>query len=193
MSGRGASGAKPAAVAPPLSRPSLTRGPPSPAEGGGNAEALQKIWPDALLAARLLATDPHGFGGAVVRAGPGPVRERWRDTLRAALPQGTPWRRLPPGIGDDSLLGGPGAAATVAAGRPVARDGLLAEADGGLIVVPMAERLTPGIAARFTAALDTGTASERPARFGLVLLDEGEGDETVTEALADRRAFRIDL
>ncbi|MCJ2056714.1 magnesium chelatase subunit D [Methylobacterium sp. J-048] len=193
MAGRGASGAKPAAVAPPISRPSLTRGPPSPAEGRGNAEALQKIWPDALLAARLLATDPHGFGGAVVRAGPGPVRERWLDTLRAALPQGTPWRRLPPGIGDDSLLGGLDLAATLAAGRPVARAGLLAEADGGLIVVPMAERLAPGIAARLTAALDTGTASERPARFGLVLLDEGEGDETVTEALADRLAFRIDL
>ncbi len=193
MSGRGASGAKPAAVALPLSRPSLTRGPPSPAEGGGKADAPQRIWPDALLAAHLLATDSHGFGGAVVRAGPGPVRERWLDGLRAALPPGTPWRRLPPGIGDDSLLGGLDLAATLAAGRPVARAGLLAETDGGLIVVPMAERLPPGIAARLASALDTGTASERRARFGLVLLDEGEGDETVAEALADRVAFRIDL
>ncbi|MCJ2093855.1 magnesium chelatase subunit D [Methylobacterium sp. J-072] len=193
MSGSGASGAKPAVVALPLSRPSLTRGPPSPAEGGGKAEAPQNIWPDALRAARLLATDPHGFGGAVLRAGPGPVRERWLDSLRAMLPPETPWRRLPPGIGDDSLLGGLDLAATLAAGRPVARAGLLAEADGGLIVVPMAERLPPGIAARLAGALDTGTASESPARFGLVLLDEGEGDETVSDALADRLAFRIDL
>ena len=193
MSGRGASGANPAAVARPLFRPSLTRGPSSPAEGGEKADAPQRIWPDALLAAHLLATDPHGFGGAVVRAGPGPVRERWLDGLRATLPPGTPWRRLPPGIGDDSLLGGLDLAATLAAGRPVARAGLLAETDGGLIVVPMAERLPPGIAARLASALDTGTASERRARFGLVLLDEGEGDETVAEALADRVAFRIDL
>ncbi|WP_305544707.1 magnesium chelatase subunit D [Methylobacterium sp. NEAU K] len=151
------------------------------------------MWPDAVLAARLLATDPHGFGGTVVRAAPGPVRERWLDLLRAALPPGAPWRRLPPGIGDESLLGGLDLAATLSAGTPVARAGLLAEADGGLIVVPMAERLPPGIAARLAAALDTGTASERGARFGLVLLDEGEGDETVAEALADHLAFRIDL
>ncbi|TXN73771.1 magnesium chelatase ATPase subunit D, partial [Methylobacterium sp. WL18] len=54
----------------------------------GNTEAPKKIWPDALLAARLLATDPHGFGGAVVRSWPGPVRDRWLDALRAALPPG---------------------------------------------------------------------------------------------------------
>ncbi|MER2195675.1 magnesium chelatase subunit D [Methylobacterium brachiatum] len=156
-------------------------------------EASQNIWPDALRAARLLGADPHGFGGAVVRAAPGPVRERWLDAVRAQLPPETPWRRLPPGIGDDSLLGGLDLAATLAAGRPVARAGLLAQTDGGLIVVPMAERLPPGIAARLAGALDSGTASEHPARFGLILLDEGEGDEAVADALADRLAFRIDL
>ncbi|WCS27057.1 magnesium chelatase subunit D [Methylobacterium sp. NMS14P] len=150
-------------------------------------------WADARLAARLLASDPHGFGGAVLRAPAGPVRERWLDILRAALPPGTPWRRLPPGIGDDGLLGGLDLAATLAAGRPVARAGLLAEADGGIVVVPMAERLAPGTASRIAAALDTGTASERSARFGLILLDEGVADEAVAEALADRLAFRVDL
>ena len=174
----------------PLSRPPLTRGPPSPAEGGGIAPSL---WIDAHLAARLLAADPPGFGGAVLRAAPGPVRERWLEALRAALPAETPWRRLPPGIGDDALLGGLDLAATLAAGRPVARAGLLAQAHGGIVVVPMAERLPPGTASRLAAALDTGTASDRPARFGLILLDEGEGDETVAEPLADRLAFRIDL
>ncbi|MCJ2136173.1 magnesium chelatase subunit D [Methylobacterium sp. J-026] len=141
----------------------------------------------------LLAADPAAFGGAVVRAPPGPVRERWLETLRAALPPGTPWRRLPPAIGDDSLLGGLDLAATLAAGRAITRAGLLAQADGGIVVVPMAERLPPGTASRLAAALDTGTASDRPARFGLILLDEGEADETVAEALADRLAFRIDL
>lgn len=150
-------------------------------------------WAEAGLAARLLAADPHGFGGAVLRAPAGPVRERWLDILRAALPPGTPWRRLPPGTGDDGLLGGLDLAATLAAGRPVARAGLLAESDGGVVVVPMAERLPPGTASRLAAALDTGTVSDRGARFGLILLDEGEADETVAEALADRLAFRIDL
>jgi magnesium chelatase subunit D len=170
----------------------VTGAPPrSPAAEGGGEEPGR--WADARLAARLIAADPRGFGGAVLRAAPGPVRERWLDTLRAARAAGTPWRRLPPAIGDDGLLGGLDLAATLAAGRPVARAGLLAEADGGIVVVPMAERLPPGTASRLATALDTGTASDRPARFGLILLDEGEAEETVAEALADRLAFRIDL
>lgn len=179
----------PAAFGGALSSGAVPQGQRAP----GGTEASQNIWPDALRAARLLAADAHRFGGAVVRAAPGPVRDRWLDAVRAARPPGTPWRRLPPGIGDDSLLGGLDLAATLAAGRPVARAGLLAQADGGLIVVPMAERLPPGIAVRLAGALDSGTASEHPARFGLILLDEGEGDETVADALADRLAFRIDL
>ncbi|MCJ2102678.1 magnesium chelatase subunit D [Methylobacterium sp. E-046] len=155
--------------------------------------AAPSPWTDARSAARLLAADPHGLRGAVVRAAPGPVRERWLDDLRGALQPGTPWRRLPPAIGDDGLLGGLDLAATLAAGRPVARAGLLAQADGGIVVVPMAERLPAGTASRLAAALDTGTVADRPARFGLILLDEGEADETVAEALADRLAFRIDL
>jgi magnesium chelatase subunit D len=162
---------------------------PRAGEGGSTSDR----WADACLAARLIAADPPACGGGVLRAAPGPVREGWLDILRAALPPGTPWRRLPPGIGDDALLGGLDLAATLAAGRPVVRAGLLAEADGGIVLVPMAERLPAGTAARLAAALDTGTASDRPARFGLILLDEGEADELVAEALADRLAFRLDL
>ncbi|MCJ2074078.1 magnesium chelatase ATPase subunit D, partial [Methylobacterium sp. E-016] len=89
------------------------------------------------------------------------------------------------------LLGGLDLAATLSAGRPMAQAGLLAEADGGLVVVPMAERLSLGTAARLAAALDTGTITvardgfceTRPARFGLVLLDEGLDDEAPPSAL----------
>ncbi|MDP4024883.1 VWA domain-containing protein [Methylobacterium sp. NEAU 140] len=165
---------------------------PLPSAGSGD-DAAARVWADALLAADLLANDPHGLGGAVVRAAPGPVRDAWLAALRAALPADTPWRRMPPGIGDDGLLGGLDLAATLAAGRPVTRPGLLAEAEGGVLVAPMAERLPPGTAGRLAAALDTGRAGDTPARFGLVLLDEGLDDETVPEALADRLAFRIDL
>ncbi|GJE28549.1 magnesium chelatase subunit D [Methylobacterium organophilum] len=158
-------------------------------------------WSDALRVAALVAADPHGLGGVVVRAGAGPVRERWLAALRARLPPETPWRRMPAGIADDRLIGGLDLPATLRAGHPVAQAGLLAEADGGLIVVPMAERLAAGTVARLAAALDTGAvALERegssarlPARIGLILLDEGGAEESVAEALADRLAFRIDL
>ncbi|WP_233385944.1 magnesium chelatase subunit D [Methylobacterium sp. C25] len=158
-------------------------------------------WLDALRVAALLAADPHGCGGVVLRARAGPVRERWLDLLRSALPAGTPLRRMPASIADDRLLGGLDLAATLRAGRPVSQSGLLAEADGGIVVVPMAERLSPGTVARLCAALDTGSISlerdglqgRQPARFGLVLLDEGADDEAVAEALADRLAFQVDL
>lgn len=154
-----------------------------------------RIWADALLTLRLLATDPHGLGGIVVRAAPGPVRDAWLDRLREAIGPERPFRRMPPGIGDEGLLGGLDLAATLSSGRPVLRTGLLAAADGGVIVVPMAERLEPGTAARLATALDTGCAGPEgaSARFGLVLLDEGRDDEAAPAALADRLAFRIDL
>ncbi|WP_018043269.1 magnesium chelatase subunit D [Methylobacterium sp. 88A] len=160
------------------------------------------IWADALLVARLVAVDPHGCGGVVVRAGAGPVRDRWLDIVRENLNPGKPLRRMPAGIAEDRLVGGLDLAATLAAGRPVAQAGLLAEADGGLLVAAMAERMGQGTAAHLAAALDTGRlrverdglAETRPARFGLVLLDEGIGeDEAAPAALADRLAFHLDL
>ncbi|MEH3148708.1 MAG: magnesium chelatase subunit D [Methylobacterium frigidaeris] len=165
------------------------------------APAPDGTWTRACLAAALAALDPAG-SGVVLRARPGPVREAWLDRLRALLPAGTPVSRLPAGIADDALLGGLDLPATLRAGRPVAQPGLLARSDGGVVVVPMAERLGPGTAARIAQALDTGTvevardgiATRHPARFGLVLLDEGEGeDEAVPAALADRAAMHLDL
>ncbi|MDQ0521199.1 VWA domain-containing protein [Methylobacterium gregans] len=182
------------------------RGPaPHPASEAAIRTDARAAWTSALRVAALLAADPHGLGGVVVRAGAGPARERWLDTLRDALEARQaaprPLRRLPPGTGDDRLIGGLDLPATLALGRPVLGRGLLAEADGGVLVVPMAERMSPATAARLAAALDTGTVTvERDgigarlsARIGLVLLDEGAGDETVPEGLADRLAFRIDL
>ncbi|MGV7034360.1 VWA domain-containing protein [Methylobacterium symbioticum] len=171
-----------------------------PARGPGCDRTGDAPWATALRVAALLATDPHGLGGVVVRAGAGPVRDSWLDALRSAL-GGRPWRRLPPGTGDARLIGGLDLPATLAAGRAVSARGLLAEADGGVVVVPMAERLDPGTAARLAAVLDTGTvalerdglAARHPARIGLVLLDEGGPDEAVPDTLADRLAFRIAL
>ena len=166
------------------------------------SEGAGDVWSDACLAARLLAIDPAGLGGAWLRARIGPARDRWLDLLRGAMPPGRPLVRLPLNTGDDRLLGGLDLTATLAAGRPVAERGLLAAADGGLLLVVMAERCTAGSAARIAAALDTaevaaerdGFALRHPTRFGIVALDEGaEPDEQPPLALTERLALRIDL
>ncbi|MEI7445463.1 MAG: hypothetical protein WCK28_11280, partial [Burkholderiales bacterium] len=115
-----------------------------------------RAWADALRAAALVAVDPWGFGGAVLKAGHGPVRDRWLAVLKGLMPAGSPWRRVPLHAGDDRLLGGLDLTATLAAGRPVAQAGLLAEADGGVLVLAMAERASGTTASRLCAALDTG-------------------------------------
>ncbi|MGC8525385.1 MAG: magnesium chelatase subunit D [Acidibrevibacterium sp.] len=159
-------------------------------------------WADASLAIRVFAIAPSALGGIAVRAAAGPVRERWLAELRTLLPATTPLRRLPPGIDDARLLGGLDLVATLACGRPRVERGLLAEADHGVVLVPMAERLSPGTAARLSLALDTGeVALERdglarrlPARIGVIALDEGiDADERLAACLADRLAFHLDL
>ena len=85
-SGRGRPGVQASAFSgtgAPLSRPLPRQGPPSPAEGGGSTG---DPWADALRAAHLLAADPHGLGGALVHAAPGPVRERWLDCPARGAP-----------------------------------------------------------------------------------------------------------
>jgi magnesium chelatase subunit D len=156
---------------------------------------------DALAAATLLAIDPVGLGGAVLRAPHGADREAWLTFLRDVLPAGTPQRRLPLNVADAALLGGLDFAATLQAGRPVMQQGLLAQADGGVVTLAMAERTTPGVAARLAAVLDAGEVRlERdglgqrlPARVGLIALDEGlDDDEQLPVALRERLAFRLE-
>jgi magnesium chelatase subunit D len=155
---------------------------------------------DAARAAQLLALDPAGLGGAVLRAAPGPVRDAWLKLLKASLPEAAPWRRLPLGAPDSRLLGGLDLAATLAAGRPVAERGVLADAHGGVVLLAMAERLPPETAARLSAALDAGEVAVQrdglsltfPARVGIVALDEGITPEEATPpALRERLAFHL--
>jgi magnesium chelatase subunit D len=152
---------------------------------------------DALIAAQLCAIDP-GLGGMVLR---GEGRDVVVEAMRAAMPADAPFRKIPVHIDDERLLGGLDLAATLAADRPVARKGLLAEADGGLVVVPMAERLEAGIVSRIAAVLDTGeVVAERDgmglrdkARVVFALLDDGVDDERVADVLRERIAFWFDL
>jgi magnesium chelatase subunit D len=165
-------------------------------------ETATARWDDAARAAALFAVDPAGLGGIAVRAHAGPVRDAWLALCRALLPPAAPLRRLPLHAGDDRLLGGLDLTATLHAGRPVAERGLLAECDGGVVVLAMAERLGAATAGRLAAVLDTGVvAVERdglalrvPARIGVLALDEGQADdERPPAALSDRLAFAIEL
>jgi magnesium chelatase subunit D len=156
-------------------------------------------------AAAVFAADPAALGGLALRSGAGPRRDAWIAALRerlAASPAPRPWTKLPLHIDDERLLGGLDLAATLAAGRPVAQRGLLAQVHGGVLVAAMAERVTPALAGRLALALDRGEiATERdglariePAAFGLLLLDEGvEADERPPAALLERLALRLDL
>ncbi|MFZ9899498.1 MAG: magnesium chelatase ATPase subunit D, partial [Gemmatimonadaceae bacterium] len=154
----------------------------------------------AALAAALVALDPVAFGGVVIRSTRADRATAWIAQLTALRPERSPIGRLPISIGDDRLLGGLDLAMTLAMGRPVAERGLLARHDGGLLVLPCAERVSATLIARLTAALDTHVAVPRgpfagepaEARVGLIALDESEPeDEPIHPALADRLAFHL--
>jgi magnesium chelatase subunit D len=156
---------------------------------------------DADRAAALFAIDPAGFGGICLRAPQSAWRDAWLAALRTLLPAGCSFRKLPLGIDEGRLVGGIDLGATLRAGRPIAARGLLAESDGGVLVVPMAERIRADTAGHLAASLDSGTVrAERdgqslvqPARIGLIALDEGIGEEEVPPAiLLERLAFLVE-
>lgn len=158
-------------------------------------------WERAGLAAAAFALDPLG-SGVVVRSGPGPARDAWLQQLRASLPSEVPMRRIPASISDDRLIGGLDVGATIRAGRAVAEPGVLTQTDGGVLVLAMAERVAPRVAARLVAALDSdpigpknpGLANPARPHIGLVALDEGQGDdETPPAILIERCGYIIDL
>lgn len=157
---------------------------------------------DALIAATLFARDPVLLGGMVIKAHAGPVRDRYLDFLKSRLAANTPFRKLPLSIQDERLLGGLDLSATLSTGKPVLSKGLLSEVSGGVLLVPMAERMGGPLAARIASAMDRGQitvqreglSAEMPAAFGLVLFDESVADdERVPVELLDRIAFHIDL
>ena len=145
---------------------------------------------DAALALRLLAIAPGALGGACLHGG-GEARDRLIEGFRAWLPAAAPWRRLPPHVADDRLLGGVDIAASLAAGRAVEQRGLLAEIAGGVILATQAERMGEALAGRLAQAIDGAVQGDA---FALLLLDEGlEREERPPSALLDRVAFDLDL
>lgn len=180
----------------PTARPARPAGqptvqPPSP----------PSAWADAALVAALCAIDP-ACGGVSVRAGAGPVRDEWLALLKSLLPADAPVRRVPTHVHDDRLLGGLDLVATLRAGRPVVEKGLLAAADGGLVVVAGAERMSSLVAARLATATESGeivverdgVTSRSAAEFVVVALDEGSADDERPPAvLLEQLGYRLEL
>ena len=166
---------------------------------------MNPYWLTCLHVAQLMTLAPHVFGGVVVHARSGPVRDRWLHTLETIAKQvglTTPLQKIPGGITDENLLGGLDIESTIISGKPVFRPGLFSRCDQGLVIVPMAERLEAGTVARITAALDHGAIQvERDGHgeriqcaMGVVALDESiEEDEGINPKLMERCAFYIDL
>ena len=143
-----------------------------------------EAWTRACLALDLLAIDPGGLGGIRLRARAGPVRDRFLAAVpRSLAPR--PCRRLHPGISDEALFGGIDALATLAAGSLVRSRGLIG-AEPLALILPMAERAEPSLAARLAMTIEAGHC--------ILALDEGAGtDALLAPALAERLALVVDL
>ena len=167
--------------------------------------AKLETWLRALQVAQLLIINPHGLGGIILRARSGPVRDRWLAYLNTIAQLGgmrLPLRKMPLGISDENLLGGIDLDQTLRTGKAILRQGLLAQCDQQLLLMPMAERVEVGAVAKVVSALDNGFISiERDGQsrridshFGVVALDEGiEDDEQPNEKIRQRTAFLLNL
>ena len=154
-------------------------------------------WDQAQRALLCLQVDPVGLGGVWLKAGFGPVRQTWLTQLQHL---GINLQRMPHHIDHERMLGGIDLSVTLAQGRVVEQRGLLAQADGGLVLLPMAEKLSPSTLAMLLQAQDQGQVqglslnSLHPSRFGVVALDESLDDEAgVPLKLKERLALWLDV
>ena len=154
-------------------------------------------WDDAQWALLALQVDPARLGGVWLKAGHGPVRAAWLAQLQSL---GCPVLKLPHHTDDDRLLGGIDLTASLSAGRLVSQAGLLSRLDGGVLVLPMAERFPRHMLTMLLQIQEQGSWCEchtsvlRSATFGLLALDESEDEEaTLPDALSDRLALWLDL
>lgn len=158
---------------------------------------MREAWDLAQLALLLLQVDPHGLGGVWLKSGYSPARQTWLAQLQAL---GLPVMRMPHHIDQERMLGGIDLSVTLAQGRVVEQIGLLAQANEGMVVVPMSEKLSPQTLAMLLQAHDQGQVHAlaigvtHASRFGLVALDESQDDEPgAASKLKERLALWIDM
>ncbi|WP_299049038.1 magnesium chelatase subunit D [uncultured Tateyamaria sp.] len=138
-------------------------------------------WHNAHLALRLLALDPAGLGGAVVRMRASPDR----DALLAGFTPALPLRKLPISISDEQLFGGIDLSATLSSAQVIENKSFFHRPC--IAQIPMAERCPPALAAKLAQLADQSLTQ------GFLLLDEGiEPDERAPDPLSDRCAFHLE-
>ncbi len=141
-------------------------------------------WHLTITALRLLAIDPVGMGGVVLRARAGPARDAAMEVAQGIFPKMV---RLHPSMSTEDLTGGIDLAATLNSGSLTYRSGLLGR-DRACFVLPMAERTGPQMAGQLAAALDQGK------ECAFICLDEGvDDDECIPATLSDRIAMQVSL
>ncbi len=140
-------------------------------------------WRRAMRALAALSVDPAGLRGLTLRARASAARQMVECQLRV-LP--LPIKRIHPGLTDTQLFGGINVAASLSEGRVIMEAGL-AQSPSALIL-PMAERTQPELAARLAVLLDDSP------HHALIMLDEGaDPEEAAPDTLRERLAFHVDL
>jgi magnesium chelatase subunit D len=151
----------------------------------------------ARLVASLLAVNPSALNGVALRGTRGDCEE-WIRYFSALIPT-APVKRLSANIPEERLLGGLDFASTISRGHAVYERGVLALADGGIVV------LSAGITQKPTwrhvvRALDAGHVaierdgfSEHHATTFVAVAMQNEDDESCSAAFVERVAFIVEL
>lgn len=157
------------------------------------SEERRAAWCEVLDALALLVATPQSLrrrvGGIRLVARSGPVRDAWLAAFRARMSDGAvprPVLRAPIELEPEALLGGLDIEATLVAGRPVHRPGLIERARGGALVLR-------------SVTEELGTLLERELVRDdaplIVLIDDDADTEDGSAAppLADRLALTVRL
>ena len=164
------------------------------------ADDVAAVRARAAAALCVVAIAGHRIGGIVLRDSSAGAQQ-WIAALRARLPAEVRVCRLPSSATDDRIFGGLDLAATIALGSPVAERGVVADAHGGVVIVPLIERMPVATQARLGTVLDSGIATVQrdgvradfDAEFTLIAIDESEEDVWgVAAPLRDRLALVLD-
>ena len=150
-----------------------------------DARRGEGVLADVLLAIAACAVAPIALGGLWMRGWHGPRR----DALISLLARWSrvPLKRINHSTDPAQLHEGIELAGTIGRGQLTRRAGLLAEIEGGILLLAMAERASKGLLGPLAMAIDE-------ARLGLVVLDEALPDEQgLDPALAERLSLAIDL
>ena len=134
----------------------------------------------------ILATQPFGLGGLILKARHGPTRDKILEIIEDNLSE-FEIQKVHPGISEIHLDGGLDFASTLEQGKAVYSKGLFNGAPKFVKIV-MGERVEPNVAARFSQRIDAGDI------LSLIILDEGISEEEQTPAsLVDRTALFVNL